>query len=160
MTENSTDHNSFFQNLSTSTESGSTFTGSGSTPTESDQHVVEISSDTDGSSIGASTSALLNDNQLLKLVIIKVDAMRKHLIELELKIDNIRDHGTNDPSGTIDFVKLNKLGLPVKTKVELETLETNLKDEDKRNQIVSFHVKFASIRYSLQIYLKVQIIHF
>lgn len=121
-TENSIDHNSFFENLIS---------------TEPELEAENMRLDT---GMKPNSDTQMNTDRLLKLILSKINVMQQQLIKLEVKIDNIPNQEIHEAKRVIDMVKLNNLGLPVKTGTQLDSLEANLKEEIKRNEIVSiFH---------------------
>lgn len=125
--DDSTDHNSFFDNFS-STIAGTT-------------DIEEIGSVSIDTSTKTNSDTQMNIYQMFKLLISKSNAMQEQLIRIETKIDNPRNQEVDVTKGVIDTVKLNNLGLPVKTKNELDSFEANLNDEIKRKEIVRFSLK-------------------
>lgn len=129
--EESVDHNSFFEDL---------------VITETDQidssNLGEITNGSDlqfSSNVGENCNDMSDNNQLLKMLISKVDVMQKQLIKLEVKINHIKNSDPSKSIGALDTKKLNKFGLPVKTENDLDTLEKQLLDDKIREEIVSYN---------------------
>lgn len=85
-----------------------------------------------------------SNTKLLKLLISKVNAMQEQLIGLEMKIDTIQDHAPRNAVGRINMAKLNQLSLPVENVTALNSLEKDLTEDVKRNEIVSLSYHFVS----------------
>lgn len=85
--------------------------------------------------------------QFLKKIFRKIDAIEDHLIQLDVKLENLfngsQQAGLLSPSqksvGTINMANLKQLGLPAETQLDLDKLEQNLKNDSKfLSEIVSF----------------------
>lgn len=88
----------------------------------------------------SSIEHLSNDtNQMLHLLLNKVNAIEDFLIKITVKLDNARDNprlSKENQRNEIDISELKDLGLPAESASQIEKLETNLKLDDFRKKLV------------------------
>lgn len=93
-------------------------------------------------------------NDFMKEIKAQMADFKEHLIRLEVKIDHYGksapqcDDSLDPAISTVDLTKLQKYGVPINSKSELDSLEKNLRDEHFRHELVS--ISF-SIFFSLNI---------
>lgn len=68
--------------------------------------------------------------EYLKNMMSKINAIEKHVIELDVKMHILLDSNmwSMAPLGTLDVQELSKFGLPVESELDLNNLEEKLKD--------------------------------
>lgn len=91
---------------------------------------------TEHSSTHSSTySSTHSSTQLLEMIFKKCDAIEDFLIRLNVKIDALRDMplpasgALRSALGSVDVNSLKELGLPSGSKLDLDRLEENLKND-------------------------------
>lgn len=78
----------------------------------------------------------------------KISSIEDFMIELHVKLDNIRQNGrTSNKTGSseskeIDISELKVLGLPAESEADIEKLEENLKNEEYKKKLVSNFIRF------------------
>lgn len=86
-------------------------------------------------------------NQLLRLLLDKINGLEDFMIKMYAKLDNIQQNEpSNERASTeIDISLLNALGLPAESASGIEKLEENLKTEDFKLKLVCiFELKLNS----------------
>lgn len=140
MTESSINHNSFFECLE-------------SLNTDPDLRQSELErsftnfEEFEENGLVNKENSINTDTQLLKMVISKLSAMQDQLIRLEVKMDNVRGNGPKTAHGRVDMAKLSKLKLPVNSASGLNSLEKDLEEDVKRNEIVRFLLSILNYFY-------------
>lgn len=136
--ESTDNHNTFFENLS---ESSILIN-----PRIENRDEVRPNTIVDGSSQSSTNSECTNcSGQITNIqyvtLLSHMELMKKQLTRMEAKLDHYQN-GTatecGEAVGTIDMVKLQSFGVPIKSKEQLNDLEEKLKHETFRNGLVSF----------------------
>lgn len=108
-----------------------------------------------GSDENNSQSSSDTTEQLLRVLMVKMDSMENTLIKLLVKVDNYANTRQNDRTsnrnspGEIDISALKVLGLPAESQKEIDKLEDNLKNEVFKQKLVSqigFHFELFTIQ--------------
>lgn len=84
----------------------------------------------------------MSTNELVKLLLKKVNGIEDHLVKIDVKIDFLRSDPIPSaeqsmPLKTVDYDELKKLGLPAKSKEDIKELDTNLKNPDFKTMLVT-----------------------
>lgn len=118
---------------------------SSSPPSDSDRASSPITlsdvsnSDKSNATITTLETSASSSDDLLKLILFKVDAIENYLIKLDVKIDIFRSPtGSSGEriSGMADMGKLRELGLPADDLVSLQQLEQKLKEDEFKSKLV------------------------
>lgn len=96
-------------------------------------------------STGEKNTSQSSSDQLLRLMLHKMDAFENFMIRMDIKLDNVcqnfntrRNERFSDgnQSTEIDISELKKLGIPAESESDMKKLEENLKIEDFRKKLV------------------------
>lgn len=138
-TENSIDHNSFFNNLPIVGEDDIEIASPARTNTNAAAtfEIYEAAHTTD-----------TNLADLIKQLMAKVDVLQESIIKMEVKIEEIYDQN-HISTGVADVDELKKFGLPIESLAEMDFIEKSLSNDDTKIQLVGFLFGFLYKFYAI-----------
>lgn len=134
MSSSSENHNAFFENI---LQKSNTHDLPQEKSNDSLVHHDRMDSKSDENN---SQSSCDTTDQLLRVLMAKIESIEDFLIRLLVKVDNCvdtrRNGRTSNKNPEIDISELKVLGLPAESQTDIEKLEDNLKNEDFKKKLV------------------------